>query len=120
MQQSGSDPGLVSSPHTRQAEKTSGLSTHLSEGFSPDAGPYFEDRRGPPLQKSDLALERPALHVRAGLQENTKKEKKKVLRYLNTRHNCSVVDLSVINHYQQLSGLRYTEQSCHMMKFYHD
>lgn len=81
MQQSGSDPGLVSSPHTRQEEKTSGLSTHLSEGFSPDAGPYFEYRRGPTLQKSDLALERPALHVRAGLQENTKKKSTALLKY---------------------------------------
>lgn len=45
-----------------------GLSpTNLNEGLSPDAGAHFEDGGGPLLQKTNTALERPAIHIGARL-----------------------------------------------------
>ena len=46
------------------------LKTNLEEGLCPDAGAHFEDGSGPLLQQTHVALEHPALGIRAGLQEH--------------------------------------------------
>lgn len=47
--------------------------TNLGEGLGPDAGAHFEDGSSPLLQQSHVALERPAIRIRAGLREQREK-----------------------------------------------